>query len=250
MSAPSRRSSPSSGPSRAFEVPPEVAARLAERDRLEPGWREAARRAALERERAEVEEISRRCEARRRARREARMEEAGVDPVHAGARDGRGLELAGAVGRGECRGAWVFGPSGTGKTRLASCALAALVEGGRTGCKVTDQRLSQLLRDTFDGRGDYAEVMGRYCQAQVLLLDDLGKARCTEWFGSALFDLVDWRWSHLLPTLVTSQLLPAQWEALAASQGCAKATAEAIVDRLKDGARLMRTVGRSLRGPA
>lgn len=250
MSGQSPKNSPSSGPSRAFAVPPEVAARLAERDRAEPGWREASVRAARERERAEVEEITRRHEAWRRARREARMEASGVDPVHAGAQDGRGLELAAAIRAGECRGAWVFGPRGTGKTRLASCALTALVEGGRTGCKATDQRLSQLLKDTFDGRGDYAEVLGRYCQAGVLLLDDLGKARCTEWFGAALYDLVDWRWSHLLPTIVTSQLLPAQWEALAASQGCVKATAEAIVDRLKDGARLMQTAGESLRRPA
>ena len=178
------------------------------------------------------------------------MEESGVDPVHAGAHDPRGLELAAAIAAGECRGAWVFGPRGTGKTHLASSALESLVDGGRTGCKVTAQRLSQLLKDTFDGRGDYAEVLGRYCQAQVLLLDDLGKARCTEWFGAALYDLVDWRWSHLLPTIVTSQLLPAQWEALAASQGCVKSTAEAIVDRLKDGARLMQTAGESLRRPA
>ena len=241
---------PRDAASGAFRVPPAVQARMAERDAAEPGWRERAARAAEERWEAEVQAVTDRYWAWKRRQRERRMEEAGVEPAFAEHPDARGVELARAVAERRCRGAWVFGPIGTGKTTLASTALTALVEGGRTGCKVTDQRLSSLLRDTFDGRGDYAEVMGRYSQAGVLVLDDLGKARCTEWFGGALYDLVDWRWSHLLPTIVTSQLLPAEWEALAVSQGCVKATAEAITDRLQDGARLMRTQGDSYRRPA
>lgn len=215
-------------------------ARIAELDAADPAWRDGVRRARAEREKAEMDEIA--SAARRAAERRA-----GARPVHDGASDERAAGLVSELRGGVFLGAWVFGQRGTGKTRLADAAVRLWVADGSTAAIVGDADLYEELRATFDGHGDWGDVSARYRGVGLLVLDDLGKARCRDWYGSALYAIVDWRWSHMLPTVVTSQFQPTQWMSAAVAAGTPAETAEAIVSRLRHRSRFVRCEGKDRR---
>lgn len=93
----------------------------------------------------------------------------------------------------------LFGPVGTGKTYAAVAAahLAMKVLGlGPSFWPVTDL-LDQLRPGGPEG---VLEAAGR---AGLLILDDLGAERPTDWTGERLYSLVNARWLQMLPTVVT-----------------------------------------------
>ena len=101
------------------------------------------------------------------------------------------------------------GPTGSGKSHQAYGALRAAVlrcvTRGRnvTWRAVTHPDLNAELRPRPDGG---SVGLDRYLGADLLLLDDLGAGRQTEWTGDSLHRLVDHRWSNALPTIYTTNL--------------------------------------------
>lgn len=116
-------------------------------------------------------------------------------------------------------GLFVTGPAGVGKTHLATAWLAELMptiaslneHGGvviESPCWTSVPDLLCELRSTF-GRGasvSEAEVLRRYRRAPLLVLDDLGAQKVTDWTVESLYVLVSGRINACLPTIVTSNL--------------------------------------------
>lgn len=208
----------------------------AELDAADPRWRERARAAMEERDRAAVQEVVAAAERSRAERANALL--GGRD-----ASDDRGVALAADIRSGRWRGAWMFGPVGTGKTRCARSALRAwLAEPGATGELVLEPDLRAEVIATFDGRGSLEDAVGRRRRVGLLVIDDLGKAPMSDWWASCLLMVVDWRCARSMPTLVTSNMRPAEWVEAA----CRKAPPDAphaIASRLTGGARLMEFCG-------
>lgn len=115
---------------------------------------------------------------------------------------------------------WTGATYGVGKTGLMIGALKRLAEvyarlsdgapplPGAAGARATLRfvlaaDMLDLLREGYD-RGDYAEQKRTLQQTPVLALDDLGAERATEWTQEQLFTIINWRYEHMLPTLVTS----------------------------------------------
>lgn len=208
----------------------------AELDAADPRWRERARAEIAERDRAAVQEVVAAAERSREARANALY--GGRD-----ASDERGIALAADIRSGRWRGAWMFGPVGTGKTRCATSALRAwLAEPGATGALVHEPALHSELRSTFDGRGSWGDAMGRCQRVGLLVLDDLGKAPMSDWWSSALSELIDERWLTSRPTIVTSNLSRAAWVE-AACRKVAPDGPASVASRMTDGCRLMEFCG-------
>jgi DNA replication protein DnaC len=100
----------------------------------------------------------------------------------------------------------LYGNVGTGKTHLAGAVANELV--GR-GVPVVFQVVPTLLdhlRATFGPKSevDHDELFASVKDAGVLVLDDLGTERATDWAREKLFQLVDHRWLRRLPLVVTT----------------------------------------------
>jgi DNA replication protein DnaC/primosomal protein DnaI len=83
------------------------------------------------------------------------------------------------------------------------------------------------------------DLLSKYGGCDLLVLDDLGKGKQTEWSVALLYRLVNRRYEDMLPTVYTSQYdLEALQERLTVNGD--KDTAEAIVDRLHETCRTIR----------
>ncbi|MFA5053671.1 MAG: ATP-binding protein [Parcubacteria group bacterium] len=97
------------------------------------------------------------------------------------------------------------GGVGTGKTHLAfAIAGAVLAQGHSVYAHTTPDLLDELRKgyndDSYDAR------MDDLCNVGLLVLDDLGTERSTEWAAQALFQVINHRYSKRLPLVVTTNL--------------------------------------------
>lgn len=107
----------------------------------------------------------------------------------------------------------LLGPTGTGKTHAAFGALRALAEAGVPNLSWLAVSEANLLVEArgLDGAGDLA--VGLYSGAPLLLIDDLGTAKRTEFTVETIRRVVEYRYSNNLPMIITTNL------ELAASRG-------------------------------
>lgn len=102
----------------------------------------------------------------------------------------------------------LLGATGTGKTHQAYGAIRALAV---TGLRVTWRIVSaaDLYAGVRPRSGvDTEGIFQRYAAAPLLVLDDLGAAKGTEWTEELNYRLINHRYEHELPTLITSNVPP------------------------------------------
>jgi DNA replication protein DnaC len=83
------------------------------------------------------------------------------------------------------------------------------------------------------------DPLWRYIRADLLVLDDLGRERVTDWATERLYVLVNARYGELRPTIATTNLRPSELVALPQYGP--------IVSRLLDGRQAVRIEGRDQR---
>lgn len=130
-----------------------------------------------------------------------RLRRAGVEGPYAHAECPAGREAFGRAASGG-GGTYLWGEPGTGKTYAAACAVRLWVERGGTAKIVTAKGLLDDVRGEYGGvdRSSLARARGY----GLLVLDDLGAEQRTEWGMATIEDLVDFRYTRGLPTVVTS----------------------------------------------
>ncbi|MFF3554622.1 ATP-binding protein [Streptomyces tsukubensis] len=102
----------------------------------------------------------------------------------------------------------LVGSTGTGKTREAYGALRRVALGGPRrfeAIAVNSADMYGCLRPTQSAGASERELR-RLCDVQFLLLDDLGTTRVTEWTEEITYRLINHRYNHCLPTVITSNL--------------------------------------------
>jgi len=101
------------------------------------------------------------------------------------------------------RGIFLFGEVGTGKTYLAALIAQEYIAKGKA---VTFGDVPSLLADlkaTF-GKGTTDEVLTRYCECDLLILDDIGTGKITDWNIGVLYQVINARYNADRLTIVTS----------------------------------------------
>jgi DNA replication protein DnaC len=100
----------------------------------------------------------------------------------------------------------LLGGTGTGKTHQAFGALRAISESG-VACRwmvSTAADIYAKLRPRH--RVDSEAEFDRFATSPLLVIDDLGAAKATEWTEEVNYRLINHRYAHTLPTLITSNV--------------------------------------------
>ncbi len=152
----------------------------------------------------------------------------------------RALQVAQEWSTSKLLGLFLCGPCGTGKTHLAVGALLAMRVNRWSGRFVSSSELLFRCRNSFrKGNGEnIEEIISEYCKPDVLLLDDLGAERPTEFSRETLGLVVDKVYRQMSCLIVTSNF---------DLSGLAGRIDERTADRLVDICRAVKLSGRSFR---
>jgi DNA replication protein DnaC len=100
----------------------------------------------------------------------------------------------------------LVGPSGSGKTYLAAAIANARIKQGQPAFFQTVPELLDHLRSAFAPGSEmpYDELFEKVCNTPLLILDDLGVQAGTAWAKEKLDQLLNHRYIHELPTVITT----------------------------------------------
>ena len=105
--------------------------------------------------------------------------------------------------RGKNVGLLLWGGVGTGKSFMAGCIANALMEQEVAVCMTNFARIMNELNNAFAGRN---EVVDRLCGYPLLVIDDFGMERGTEYALEQIYNIIDSRYRSRKPLIVTTNL--------------------------------------------
>jgi len=98
------------------------------------------------------------------------------------------------------------GVVGAGKTHQAYGAVRTLIKGG-VGVRWRATTAADLYADLRPRPGtDSERELAAVARCPLLILDDLGAAKASDWTEEITYRLINRRYTHMLPTLITTNL--------------------------------------------
>lgn len=131
-------------------------------------------------------------------------------------------------------GLYVCGAQGAGKTWTACRIAKGWMHRGLGNARfVSSVRLLSEIGSTYGGNGSEEQVLAKYADCDLLVVDDLGKEVPSQWSMSKMFALFDTRYANKRPTIVTTQFdIGSLFERMSRSGD--RETAKAIVSRFRE----------------
>ena len=102
------------------------------------------------------------------------------------------------------KGLLLYGTVGTGKSHVAACIANKLIDNGYSAYMTNFATIANELQGTFE-KQEYIDSLNRY---DLLILDDLGIERKTEFMQEQVFNVIDSRYRSGLPFIITTNLTP------------------------------------------
>lgn len=100
-----------------------------------------------------------------------------------------------------------IGSVGTGKTHLAAAIAHDQINKGRSVLFGTVPTLLSRIKATYsDDHETEREVMSMFFRCSLLVLDDLGKEKVSEWVEERMYEIVNGRYERNLPIVITTNV--------------------------------------------
>ena len=94
--------------------------------------------------------------------------------------------------------------NGTGKTHLSCAAGIAIIKKYQSLPRfITVTEMTNKIKQAFDTNKD---ILKKYRECDLLIFDDFGSEKVTEWTEETVFSVLDYREKNILPTIFTSNL--------------------------------------------
>ncbi len=104
----------------------------------------------------------------------------------------------------------ICGSYGTGKTHLAAAIANQVVNKGVSVLFDTYGGHLEKIKNEFNSTG--ASYLNLMRTVDMLILDDVGKEKQTEWSASVMFDVINHRYESMKPIIITSNFNSEQLE--------------------------------------
>ena len=126
-----------------------------------------------------------------------------------------------------------YGPTGTDKTLLAVALLRYLLVERQIRCRFVEfMQLLSTLRRSYEGEGRAASVMKPLVDIPVLVIDELGKGRGSDWELSVLDELISQRYNAQKTTIFTTNYSLDSEGARVANAPDSVAITDRLIDRV------------------
>lgn len=96
-----------------------------------------------------------------------------------------------------------YGQPGTGKSFYAACIANDVISRGHTAMYTTFGTIAARMQESYEAR---PEIMMELEKPSLLILDDLGAERDTEYMNEIVFEVINLRYRRSKPMIVTTNL--------------------------------------------
>jgi DNA replication protein DnaC len=143
-------------------------------------------------------------------------------------------------------GLFIVGECGVGKSHIAFATANELIENEKRVICTSMIDLLADLRANFNNSETETKTLAKYSNCDLLILDDLGKEKPTEWALQMMYSIVDNRYNNLKPIIVTTNYTASDL-VKRFTINSDSATASAIIDRLYEMCQYLPITGESFR---
>jgi len=134
----------------------------------------------------------------------------------------------------------ISGSVGTGKTHIAAAIANHLLRLGTAVICMNERSLLGKIRSTYSGQDsssgglNESEILNTLLHVPLLIIDDLGKEKASEWTLATLYAIIDGRYENAMPLIITTNYDMQNLINKITPTGKDKGAATAIIDRLHE----------------
>ncbi len=109
--------------------------------------------------------------------------------------------------RGTGKSFMLLGSVGTGKTHLSIGIALEIIKRGHSAIFTSASKMFRNVKETYRNNGkSEGEVLTIYTECDLLIIDEVGVQRGTDYEKDIMFDVINERYENLKPTIILSNL--------------------------------------------